>query len=85
VLNRDNADYLATSDDVRSVQETIGNSTVDCSEFNGRYANGYLYGAFKMCYWIDSLVVGKTNQSSKNQPLISGVSGYLGLIFMWYT
>lgn len=78
VLNRDNADYLATSDDVRSVQETIGNSTVDCSEFNGRYANGYLYGAFKMCYWIDSLVVGKTNQSSKNQPLISGVYNVSG-------
>ena len=73
VLNRDSTDYLAASEDLGSVQETIGNSTVDCSEFNGRYANGYLYGAFKMCYWIDSLVVGKTNQSSKNQPLISGV------------
>ena len=73
VLNRDSADYLTASEDLGSVQETIGNSTVDCSEFNGRYANGYLYGAFKMCYWIDSLVVGKSNQGTQNQPLISGV------------
>ena len=73
VLNRDSADYLATSEDLGSVQETIGQSTIDCSEFNGRYKNGYLYGAFKMCYWIDSLVVGKANQATRDQPLISGV------------
>ena len=73
MLNRDSEDYLATSEDLGSVQETIGQSTIDCSEFNGRYKNGYLYGAFKMCYWIDSLVVGKANQATRDQPLISGV------------
>ena len=78
VLNRDSADYRATSSDLRSVQETINEATVTCSEFNGQYANGYLYGAFKMCYWVDSLIVGKTNQSTRNQPLISGVYNVAG-------
>ena len=74
VLNRDEADYLATSADVTAVQETISGQTVNCSQLNGRYATkGYLYGAFKMCYWVDSLIVGKSNQASKEQPLISGV------------
>ena len=73
VLNRDSADYLVASQDVSIISTTIGGQTVSCSEFNGRYKNYYLYGAFKMCYWIDSLVVGNTNQSTYNQPLISGV------------
>ena len=73
VLNRDSADRLVASEDLSIVRTTINNVTSDCSEFNGQYANGYLYGAFKMCYWIDSLVVGKTNQGTREQPLISGV------------
>ena len=75
VLNRDSVDYLSPSQDVTVVTTTIGGQSVNCSEFNGRYNNitAYLYGAFKMCYWIDSLVVGTANQQTYNQPLISGV------------
>ena len=76
VLYRDSADYLSVSQDVAAVQTVINGNNVTCSELNGRYANGYLYGAFKMCYWVDSLVVGNTNQSTRNQPLISGVYNF---------
>lgn len=77
VLNRDSADYLTTSQDVAVVSTTIGGQAVNCSELNGQYAAGYLYGAFKMCYWIDSLVVGTPNQTTRDQPLISGVKDTL--------
>ena len=79
VLNRDNADRTAPSGDVTIAQTRIGEDTFDFVEFNGRYnsISGYLYGAFKMCYWIDSLVVGTANPAAngqdQNQPLISGV------------
>ena len=73
VLNRDDGDRLAASSDLEAVTTTVGNTTVDYAEFNGRYVNSYLYGAFKMCYWIDSLIVGTTNSSNLNQPLISGI------------
>ena len=79
VLNRDSSDYLATSSDLASVPTTVGNQTVNYAEFNGRYVNSYLYGAFKMCYWVDSLIVGNSNSASLNQPLISGISDIIYL------
>ena len=78
VLNRDTgADRLAPSDDL-TILTKDGD---DYGEFNGRYGYSgqtptitkYLYGAFKMCYWVESLVIGTSNKISLNQPLISGI------------
>ena len=73
VLNRNYDDNLCTSSDLASVP-VQGQATND-SQFNGQYSGNYLYGAFKMCYWIDSLIVGTslTNSSIFDQPLISGI------------
>lgn len=68
VLNRDTGNDR-TSSTASSLDCTI---TAGESDFNGRYAAQYLYGAFKMCYWIDSLTVGTAN-SNLPQPLISGI------------
>ena len=76
VLNRDSADRLVNSGDLTSVSITVNGVSTNGSQFDGQYSyitRGYLYGAFKMCYWLDSLIVGTSNQSSRNQPLISGV------------
>ena len=74
VLNRDDGDRLATSSDLASVPTNVGGQIVNYAEFNGRYANQYLYGAFKTGYWIDSLTVGTAIDNSLSQPLISGIS-----------
>ena len=79
VLNRDDGDRLATSSDLTSVPTNVSGQIVNYAEFNGQYAAHYLYGAFKMCYWIDSLTVGSAINSSLNQPLISGISDIIYL------
>ena len=79
VLNRDPGnDRVAQSEDL-DILSTQGGS--DYGEFNGRYGYSvqnptvtkYLYGAFKMCYWVESLVIGTSNKDSLSQPLISGI------------
>ena len=84
VLNRDiGNDRLAQSSDLDIISVQNGD---DYGEFNGRYGysdssvTNYLYGAFKMCYWIKALVVGTSNTYNSqtgidtlNQPLISGI------------
>lgn len=79
VLNRDDGDRLATSSDLASVPTNVSGQIVNYAEFNGQYANHYLYGAFKMCYWIDSLTVGTAIDDNLNQPLISGISDIIYL------
>ena len=81
VLNRDNNDKLKPSGDLTSVTVTVNNQSTNYSQFDGQYVNGgyFLYGAFKMCYWLDSLIVGRSgnfdeNNNPLNQPLISGVA-----------
>lgn len=92
VLNRDSADYKASSGDVEEITVTVDTIEVEGSEepeevtedfvsfdgkynFNNTYVNSaFLYGAFKMCYWITALTVGTANNSNKEQPLISGIS-----------
>jgi|GEM_PF-1504801 len=88
VLNRNSADYLCESSisdskDVTKKSKEENAQTVYYSELNGQYRGTYVYGAFKMCYWIDSLVVGtpsfKNNDNSyDNQPLISGIYDVAG-------
>ena len=73
VLNRDAGDLHSASGDL-TVSQNVGT-------FNGRYGYGgetptvnqYLYGAFKMCYWIESLILGTSNNNDLNQPLFSGI------------
>ena len=72
VLYRDAADYLSTSEDLSEITSTNPHT----NQFNGQYRSKFLYGAFKMGYWIDSLIVGVANNSS-NQPLISGIYQFL--------
>ena len=74
VLNRDSADYHVASEDFADITTTFNNASVTWGEFNGQYASKYLYGAFKMCYWIDSLVIGTAANVTVNQPLISGLN-----------
>ena len=69
VLNRD------SNDEYNSEDATVTGGTI---EFNGLYGQSpYLYGAYKMGYWIESLVLGKpTENGSGNpiaQPLFSGI------------
>ena len=76
VLNRDSGDdrLSASSDFTVATGATYGT-------FNGRYGysgntptvTNHLYGAFKMCYWVKSLVLGTPNNIQLNQPLISGI------------
>ncbi len=73
VLNRNSDDKLKPSGDVSDDPVTIGNETVHYSKFNGQYADYFSYGAFKMCHWVDSLVVGNAIDNTLNQPLISGL------------
>ena len=80
VLNRDSADYLSESGDLKDTTVTIDGVSTHYAEFDGQHVvtnnvkTKYLYGAFKMCYWIDSLVVGVSSAYvDVNQPLISGV------------
>ena len=77
ILNRDTADETKTAEDFTQV--TSGGVT--SYQFNGQYkTNPFLYGAYKMAYWIDSLVVGTPTKSINGnaetvleQPLFSGV------------
>ena len=74
VLNRDSVDYHAANaidliDDPVEIDEEI----VHTYTFNGQHADYFLYGAFKMCYWIDALTVGTPINASIEQPLISGI------------
>ena len=66
VLNRDYADREKTSEDVVN------------SEFNGQYAindntNPFLFGAYKMGYWITKLKCGLPTEGVDAQPLICAV------------
>ena len=78
VLNRDAGDSYATSQDLT---DDIENG-VHHGKFDGQYADYALYGAFKMCYWLDRLTIGipTVNSLSIEQPLISGITSniYLG-------
>ncbi len=69
VLNRDAADNHAESEDLTDDVE----NGVHHGKFNGQYKNLSIYGAFKMCYWVDRLIIGIPSVSNLNQPLISGV------------
>lgn len=75
VLFRDAGDYLSESADLDDVTVTSGNSTTHYAEFDGQYHDYFIFGAFKMCYWIDSLIIGSCTGpvASFNQPLISGI------------
>ena len=74
VLNRDNNDYHKVGDDLTDDEVRIGNQTTYYCKFNGQYRTNFIYGAFKMCYWVDSLIVGKAINSTLEQPLISGLN-----------
>ena len=81
VLSRDNNDKLKNSGDLTSVSVTVNGQSTNYSQFDGQYVNNgyFLYGAFKMCYWLDSLIVGRSGNldgqgNPLNQPLISGLS-----------
>lgn len=77
ILNRDPLDETKTSGDLTQV--TSGGNT--SYQFNGQYkTNPFLYGAYKMAFWIDSLIVGTPTKSINGntqtvleQPLFSGV------------
>ncbi len=71
VLNRDVADDHAVSDDLSHITE----NGVHYGKFDGQRADRFLYGAFKMCYWLKWLIVGTASDSSSDldQPLISGI------------
>ena len=76
VLNRNAADSYAASDDLEDRPE----NNIHHGRFDGQYADHFLYGAFKMCYWLDWLVIGIA-PSAIDQPLISGIVNsyiYLG-------
>lgn len=74
VLNRDASDYLTASDGENSDVRIVTNQqSQERNELKGNYKGHYIYGAFKMCYWVDSLVVGTPADGSINQPLISGI------------
>ena len=74
VLNRDSTDYLQTSADLSDDTVTVGVQTMHYSKFDGQHTTNFLYGAFKMCYWLDSLIVGSAINDTYNQPLISGLN-----------
>lgn len=86
VLNRDSNDRLSESEDLDDTTVTVGIETVHYAEFDGQHeieaqhATHYLYGAFKMCYWVDSLIVGTASTLSEttSQPLISGIYNVAG-------
>ncbi len=72
VLNRTKADFKQTALDAALSDDTNG------IRFNGQYrTNPFLFGAYKMGYWIKELVLGNpTLDSSSNvfaQPLFSGI------------
>ena len=69
VLNRDAADNHTESEDLTDDVE----NNVHHGKFNGQYRSLSLYGAFKMCYWVDRLIIGIPNNSNLDQPLISGI------------
>ena len=76
VLNRANSDKHSASSDLADQTKIENNETVHYGELNGQYNSvHYIYGAFKMCYWVDSLIVGTPISAieSLNQPLISGI------------
>ena len=73
VLNRDVADYHAESQDATVEPVNINGVATDCARFNGAYRNHFLFGAFKMCYWIESLITGTAIDGDLSQPLISGI------------
>lgn len=74
VLNRDYADNKKASVDASVT------SSNDGLRFNGKYKNNeFLFGAYKMGYWIKELVFGKATTNGANnptvydQPLFSGI------------
>lgn len=74
VLNRDSADKMCTSSEVTVVP---GKNYI---QFDGSTnANKFLYGAYKMGYWIDALVVGSSCNEAITQPIISGIEDQIYL------
>lgn len=77
ILNRDKTDETKLAEDF--IQVTSGGNA--SYQFNGQYkTNPFLYGAYKMAYWMDSLIVGTPtrkivngNETVLEQPLFSGV------------
>ena len=77
VLNRDNADAKKPSAANTDCDTVSRNNSVVGLRFNGLYkTNPYLFGAFKMGYWILDLTCGnptKNGNTTVPQPIISGV------------
>ncbi|MBO7573994.1 MAG: leucine-rich repeat protein [Bacilli bacterium] len=77
VLNRDNADAKQSSANNLDATVVTRDGQAKGIRFNGLYkANPYLFGAFKMGYWILNLTCGnptKNGNATPAQPLISGV------------
>lgn len=78
VLNRDNADAKKASANNADCETVTRNNSVVGLRFNGLYkTNPFLFGAFKMGYWILDLTCGHptlgANSATLPQPIISGV------------
>ena len=78
VLNRDNNDAKKPSANNLDCETVTRSGSVKGLKFNGLYkTNPFLYGAFKMGYWILELTCGNptlgANNNTQPQPLISGV------------
>ena len=78
VLNRDNADAKQPSANNLDCEVVTRGGNPAGLRFNGLYKNNpFLFGAFKMGYWILDLTCGNptlgANSATQPQPLISGV------------
>ena len=78
VLNRDNNDAKKPSANNADCETVTRNNSVVGLRFNGLYkTNPFLFGAFKMGYWILDLTCGHPTQGANSttlpQPIISGV------------
>ena len=79
VFNRDNSDAKKPSANNADCETVSRNNSVVGLKFNGLYKTSpYLYGAFKMGYWILDLSVGNpivdpSTNKPYPQPIISGV------------
>lgn len=79
VLNRDNADAKKVSAELVDSEVVSRDGNPAGLKFNGKFReNSFLFGAFKMGYWILELTVGNPtiNPSTSKpypQPLISGI------------
>ena len=79
VLNRDNEDAKQPSANNTDCETVSRNNQIKGLRFNGLYKNNpFLFGAFKMGYWILDLTCGNPTKNANGastlpQPIISGV------------